>query len=180
MTIKKIKDMNENEEQAVIVSWCLQNGLVAVAVPNGFNLNSSVGLLRMYGLPASAIKTKNAIQIAKLKKEGLHVGFPDLMIFGETRCGRPTILFMENKVKNNKPSDAQLLCHEWLRELGYTVEISTDSKDAISKIKNYFSDELKQNICENYIKKRLEFFKRKKEDGKKRAKANVEDVPPQN
>lgn len=179
MAIKKIKDMNENEEQAVIVSWCLQNGLVAVAVPNGFNLNSSIGLLRMYGLPASAIKTKNAIQIAQLKKEGLHVGFPDIMIFGETTCGRPSILFMENKVKNNKPSEMQLLCHEWLRNLGFTVEISTDSKDAISKIKEYFDDKLSQRICNDYISKRLEFFKRKKEDGKKRAKKNVEDVSAQ-
>lgn len=161
MTIKKIKDMNENEEQAVIVSWCMQNGLVAVAVPNGFNLNSSVGLLRMYGLPVSAIKTKNAIQIAQLKKEGLHKGFPDIMIFGET-TDKPNILFMENKVKNNKPSDVQLMCHKWLRELGYTVEISTDSKDAIQKIKSYFGDKSRQDICRKYIQKRLEFFKKKK------------------
>ena len=173
MTIKKIKDMDENEEQAVICSWCWQNGLVPVAVPNGFNLNSSIGLLRMYGLSASAIKTKNAIQIAKLKKEGLHTGFPDLIIFGEHP--KQNILFVENKVKNNKPSEIQLLCHKWLRELGYTVEISTDSRDAIAKIKKYFGDK-KQNICIRYLKDRLEFFKRKKEDGKKKATKNVEDV----
>ena len=41
---------------------------------------------------------------------------------------------VENKVKNNKPSPIQLVCHTWLRELGYTVEISTSTKDAIEKI----------------------------------------------
>lgn len=166
MTIKKIKGMNENEEQAVIVSWCLQNGLVAVAVPNGFNLMPSF-ILKKYGISEKEIKTRNAIQINQLKREGLHTGFPDLMIFGEHSNNK--ILFMENKVKNNKPSEVQLLCHQWLRELGFTVEISTDSKDAIEKIKKYFG-ETTQNICIRYIKGRMEFFKRKKEDGKKRAK----------
>ena len=42
MAVKRIKDMDENQEQALIVSWCLQNDLIPVAVPNGFNLGGSI------------------------------------------------------------------------------------------------------------------------------------------
>lgn len=153
--IKTIKKMKEDESQALIVSWCLQNNLVPVAVPNGFNLNAAMPILKKYGLPTSELAALNAKQIALLKKEGLHTGFPDLMIFGH-----PNILFMENKVKNNKPTQEQLMCHEWLRNLGFDVMISTDAADAIKKIRNYF--EKNQLINHKYIQKRLCFKSQKK------------------
>lgn len=155
MTIKRIKDIDENQEQAFIVSWCLQNNLVPVAVPNGFNLGGSLQLMRMYGLPTSQIKTQNAIQMKMLKKEGLHSGFPDMMIFGvRKQYGSGEILFLENKVKNNKPSPLQSVCHEWLRDLGFTVEVSSDTKDAIQKIKNFFNVEVPQADNIIYLEQR--------------------------
>ena len=138
MVARKIKDMDENQEQALIVSWCLQNDLIPVAVPNGFNLGGSIQLMRMYGLPTSQIKTQNAIQMRLLKKEGLHVGFPDMMI------------------------------HEWLRSLGYTVEVSTDAKDAIQKIRNYFDEVVRQIENEEYIKERKKITEQDKENAKRK------------
>lgn len=152
MAIKKVKDMNENEEQVVICQWCKQNNLIAVAVPNGFNLNASAQIMRKYGLSSKELATQNAIQMRMLKREGLHVGFCDLMIFGE-KDGRGQVLYMENKVKNNKPSPYQLACHEWLRELGFVVEVSKNSIDAIAKIKAFFGLS-EQAINKKYIEKR--------------------------
>ena len=169
MVVKRIKDMDENQEQALIVSWCLQNDLIPVAVPNGFNLGGSIQLMRMYGLPTSQIKTQNAIQMRLLKKEGLHVGFPDMMIFGRKNAyGNGDVLFLENKVKNNKPSKYQIACHEWLRSLGYTVEVSTDAKDAIQKIRNYFDEVVRQIENEEYIKERKKIAEQDKENAKRK------------
>lgn len=174
MTIKRVKNMTENEEQAAIVSWCRQNGLVAVAVPNGFNLNSAVGFMRANGIGVSAVRTQNAIQMKQLKREGLHTGFPDLIIFGQNHEGFPDILFMENKVKNNKPSDVQVLCHEWLEALGFCVVVSKNSIDAIKKIRKHFGDDQIANRI--YLEKRAELFKRKAEIDKEKSK-NVHNVP---
>lgn len=134
--LKKIKNTSEDEAQAYICSWCLQNNLIPVAVPNGFNLGGVMGIFKKNGLSVKELHAINAKQIKLLKKEGLHTGFPDLIVFGN-----PTILFMENKVKNNKPSEIQIACHAWLRSLGFTVEVSQNSIDAIKKIKDFFGVE---------------------------------------
>lgn len=155
--IKKIKDMSENDEQSYICSWCLQNNLIPVAVPNGFNLNAFQKTCRTYGISENELKKQNAIQIKLLKKQGLHTGFPDMMIFG-LKNGIGSILFLENKVKNNKPSPIQLICHDWLRELGYTVEISHSVKDAVEKIKKFNFDVTQTKNLE-YIEKRKEVKK---------------------
>ena len=154
MSVKKITDMKEDESQKYIVSWCLQNNLIAVAVPNGMNLSSAVGIMRKYGLGTTELKTQNAKQIALLKKEGLHVGFSDIMIFGE-KNGKGAILFMENKVKGNKTSPYQDACGEWLGKLGFDVRISTSSQNAISQIKEFFGS-AKQDINKEYLVKRQE------------------------
>lgn len=168
MTVKKISDMKEDESQQYIVSWCLQHSLVAAAVPNGMNLSSAVGIIRKYGVGTSELQAQNAKQIALLKKEGLHVGFPDLMIFGEKK-GKGTILFMENKVKGNKTSPYQNACGDWLRSLGFEVMTSTSSANAIWQIAEFFNHE-DQPENEKYLKERQKISKQLKE--KKKCVAN--------
>jgi hypothetical protein len=162
MAVKKIKETNEDKAQAYICSWCYQNNLVPAAITNGFNLGGTISLLKKYGFPTSEMKAINAKQITLLKKEGLHTGMPDLMIFG-LAGGKIPLLFMENKVKNNKPSEIQLACHAWLRSLGFTVEVSKNSIDAIQKIKNYFQPSLVQKINMLYIELRKKILAKKKE-----------------
>jgi hypothetical protein len=155
MTIKKIKSTNEDQAQAYICSWCLQNNLIPVAVPNGFNLGGVATLFKAHGLSMAALNGINAKQIKLLKKEGLHTGFPDLIIFGRSGNGK-NILFMENKVKGNKPSEIQIACHEWLRSIDFTVEVSKDSIDAIQKIKKYFgTSEQKENVLYAWIRRNI-------------------------
>jgi hypothetical protein len=160
MTVKKIKNTNEDEAQAYICSWCWQNNLVPVAIPNGFNLGSAFSLFKKYGLPVKELQNLNAKQITLLKREGLLTGMPDLMIFG-VASGKIPVLFMENKVKNNKPSEIQLATHDWLRSLGFTVEVSKNSVDAIQKIKNYFQPLLVQIINKIYIGLRKKILRKK-------------------
>lgn len=159
--IKTIKDTKEDEAQAYICSWCLQNNLIPVAVPNGFNLGGVMNLFKTHGLSLAVLSGINAKQIKLLKKEGLHTGFPDLIVFGFSPDGQ-NLLFMENKVKNNKPSEIQLACHAWLRAIGFTVEVSKNSIDAIQKIKSFFGAlEQPENI--DYLQIRTEILNKKKE-----------------
>ena len=67
--IKKIKDTNEDAAQTYICSWCLQNNLIPVAVPNGFNLSGVIGLFKVNGLSIKALNEINAKQIKLLKKK---------------------------------------------------------------------------------------------------------------
>lgn len=164
MSVKKVSDMKEDESQKYIVSWCLQHDLIAVAVPNGMNLSSAVGIMRKFGVGTTELKAQNAKQIALLKKEGLHVGFPDLMIFGEKK-GKGAILFMENKVKGNKTSPYQDACGEWLTSLGFDVMTSTSSANAIWQIAEYFNHE-DQFVNKKYLKKRQEVSAQLKEKKK--------------
>lgn len=161
MAIKKIKDTKEDEAQKYICSWCLQNGLVPVSVANGFNLGAAIGIFKKNGLSVKELQALNAKQMLLLKQEGLHTGFPDLLIFGFSPNGK-NLLFMENKVKNNTPSEIQLACHAWLRAIDFTVEVSKNSVDAIQKIKSFFGvTEQKENI--EYLQIRKDILNKKKE-----------------
>ena len=159
--LKKIKDTKEDEAQAYICSWCLQNNLIPVAVPNGFNLGGVMNLFKTHGLSLAVLSGINAKQIKLLKKEGLHTGFPDMLIIGNS-LDKKNILLMENKVKNNAPSEIQLACHAWLRDIGFTVEVSKNSVDAIQKIRNFFGAAGQPENVE-YLQIRTEILNKKKE-----------------
>lgn len=70
-------------------------GYKAVAVPNGATLA---------GTPK-----QRAIQMANLKRDGLTVGFPDLIVFGPGRVG-----FIEVKIEGEYATDVQMEVEDWL------------------------------------------------------------------
>lgn len=154
--IKKISDLNEYESQKLITSWCLQNNIVPVSVPNGMNLNAFTPILKSLGVNEKDIKARNAITIKKEIASGLHTGFPDMILFSDKK-----MLFVENKVKNNKPSDLQVACHSWLKNLGFNVLITKNASDAIQQIKNYFGEE-KNMLCETYLKERKNIYENRR------------------
>lgn len=154
--IKTIKKMKEDEAQKLIVSWCIQNNLVPVAVPNGFNLSAAFSILKNNGISTTALTAQNAKQIVNLKKEGLHTGFPDLMVFGTVQSSYK-ILFVENKVKNNKPSPEQIMCHTWLKQMGFDVIVTKNASDGIMQIKSFFGANA-QIVNQNYILERKKYF----------------------
>jgi hypothetical protein len=76
-------------------------GYRTVAVPNGATLRGD--------------SRERAIQMANLKRDGLCVGFPDLIVFGD--AGR--IGFVEVKCEGEKLRDTQIEVQGWLTELGH-------------------------------------------------------------
>lgn len=158
--IKKISDLNEHESQKLITSWCLQNNIVPVAIPNGMNLNAFTPILKSLGISENNIKTKNAITIKSMIAEGMHVGICDMILFSDKK-----MLFVENKVKNNKPSDLQVACHSWLKNLGYDVLITKNASDAIKQIKEYFGEE-ENLLCKNYLQERKKIYENRRRNTK--------------
>lgn len=77
-------------------------GYRTVAVPNGATLRGD--------------SRERAIQMANLKRDGLCVGFPDLIVFGRGRIG-----FIEVKCEGQKLRDTQVEVRNWLNELGQQV-----------------------------------------------------------
>lgn len=103
----------ETALQRTIRAYLAHKGLRSVAVPNGATLGGD--------------RTKRAIQMANLKRDGLCVGFPDLIVFGPGRIG-----FIEVKVEGEYATDNQMEVEDWLTGWGgqqYAVCRSTEDVD---------------------------------------------------
>lgn len=74
---------------------------------------------------------RNAIVAAKLKRQGVVAGYPDIMVF--VGMG----LAIELKVWPNKPSEAQQVIHELLRAQGWRVEVCYGT-DEVVRITNEY------------------------------------------
>jgi uncharacterized protein YkwD len=86
-------------------------GIEPVAVPNGAVL-------------AGAARDR-AIQMNSLKRQGLKVGFPDLLaIATDGRIG-----FIEVKCEGEKLTDTQLAVHKWLASIGHRVTVCRSIAD---------------------------------------------------
>ena len=85
-------------------------GYRTVAVPNGATLRGDA--------------TERAIQMANLKRDGLCVGFPDLIVFGPNRIG-----FIEVKLEGQKQRDTQLECEAWLDAWDHKVAVCRSLDD---------------------------------------------------
>ena len=121
---------SESQEQAAVVRWAwyrsatipeLQN---LISVPNGSKRDAATG--------------------AKLVREGLKRGFPDLALF-IPRSGYGA-LFIEMKRRHNavvRPNQAEW--HERLRKSGYAVVVAHGAEEAIRAIERY----LNLNTVEN-------------------------------
>lgn len=99
--------MNKPESaiQQQIRSYLKLRGIESVSVPNGSVL-------------AGDAKAR-ARQMAALKRDGLRVGFPDLLVLAPE--GR--LAFIEVKTDKGRLSDSQKECHEWLLCLGHKVAV---------------------------------------------------------
>ena len=71
------------------------------------------------------------IEIAKAKRKGSKVGFPDLLVLPYAHIGP---LFLEVKAEGNYTSAAQKDMHEKLRALGYRVAVVRSIDDVQDKL----------------------------------------------
>ena len=85
----------ETRLQRDIRHYLQVRGFRSVAVPNGATLAGNA--------------KQRAIQMANLKRDGLTVGFPDLIVFGPDRIG-----FIEVKLEGEYATDKQMEVEDWL------------------------------------------------------------------
>lgn len=111
----------EHQEQCVVVNWLRGRGVMVFAVPNGAKLGGT--------------KKQRYGQIAKLKKEGLMPGVPDLVVvdmgmraMSYGPIGAPVAV--EIKAKGGRLSKEQESTHELMRERGWIVIVAYGFDDA--------------------------------------------------
>ncbi|MCK5236436.1 MAG: VRR-NUC domain-containing protein [Deltaproteobacteria bacterium] len=98
-----------------------------------WNLKSYPELALLYAIPNGG--QRNRIVAAKLKAEGVKAGVPDLNL--AVARGGYHGLYIEMKVKPNKPTKKQLEWHEMLREQGYRVEVCYGWEEGVAVLKGY-------------------------------------------
>lgn len=132
---------SESHEQQAVIQWwglfCKTKGLderLLFAVPNGSHLAGD--------------PKHRAIQMARMKREGLRPGAPDLVL-AKVKYGPvyPNIinqmlfagLFIEMKRKGGKPSKEQIEFADILRRQGYNAICCIGADEAIRAITVYLS-----------------------------------------
>lgn len=100
----------ETRLQRDIRHYLALRGYRSVHVPNGATLGGDA--------------RKRAIQMANLKRDGLCVGFPDLIVFGPNRIG-----FIEVKLEGEYASEQQMIVEIWLTDLGHKYAVCRSLAD---------------------------------------------------
>lgn len=111
-------------EQCKVISYCTMRSIPVYHVPNG--------------------GSRNKIEAANLKRQGVKAGVPDLC-FPAARRGYHG-MYIEMKWGKNKPTDLQ---EEWITQLiqnGYFVRVCYCFEDAKNVIDWYFDKEATQCI----------------------------------
>ena len=106
--------MTEHEQQKAFFEWFRQQYpfIVAFAIPNGGHRHPAVG--------------------RKLKDEGVLAGVPDIFVAD----GRPG-LFIEMKLKGNKPTEKQQATIKRLKDAGYNAVVCYSLDEAITATNFY-------------------------------------------
>ena len=100
----------ETRLQRDIRHYLALHGYKTVHVPNGATLGGDA--------------KRRAIQMANLKRDGLCVGFPDLIVFGPDRIG-----FIEVKLEGEYATETQMEVEQWLTELGQLYSVCRSLED---------------------------------------------------
>jgi len=107
--------LKEADEQAVVIEYCAFKNLPIFAIPNG--------------------GSRHKLEAINLKRQGVKAGVPDLFlpIASSGKHG----LFLEMKVKPNKPTKMQLEWQERLNSIGYLAVVCYGADEAIKVIDDY-------------------------------------------
>lgn len=108
--------MAEAHEQIAVIQYCDIKRIPVFAIPNG--------------------GTRNKIEAANLKRQGVKKGVPDLYI--PVAKGGYHGLFIEMKYGKGKPSKYQNLWIELLNRNGYLATVCWGADEAIKTIDKYF------------------------------------------
>ena len=107
--------MSEHDEQCAVVEWLEWNHIRFYAIPNG--------------------GSRNKIEAARLKAEGVRAGVPDLCI--PVPSGEKHGLYIEMKAGKNKPTEKQIEWLGYLSGVGYSTAVCYSAAAAIKVIREY-------------------------------------------
>lgn len=115
--------MSEAQEQSNLIAW----------VDNCIELKIHPELRNLYAVPNGG--TRNKIEAANLKRQGVRAGVPDLCLAWPK--GKYCGLYLEMKVHPNRTTDEQ---ESWLKSLssaGYAVKVCYGAKAAKATLEAY-------------------------------------------
>ena len=116
--------MSESTEQQALFEWA---EIASRKTPE---------LKLMYAVPNGG--KRNITTAARLKKEGVKPGVPDICL--PVPRGRYHGLYIEMKVNKNKPSANQKWWIEQLQKQGYRVEVCYSWGEAVKVITEYITE----------------------------------------
>ena len=118
-----VQTRNEENEQSTLFKWA------------AFAEGKYPELRLMYHIPNEG--KRSSVTGARLKQAGLKSGVPDVCL--PTAHGGYIGLYIEMKVKPNKPTENQKLWLRALREAGHFTAVCFDWEEAKNLIEEYLS-----------------------------------------
>ena len=113
--------MSEHKEQCAVIKWA------------AWEKKKHPELVNLFAIPNG--EKRDIATAVKLKAEGVLAGVPDLFLAAPR--GAFAGLFLEMKIKPNKPTEKQLEVMANLQAQNYDVHVCYSSKEAINVIENY-------------------------------------------
>lgn len=95
------------------------------------------GVEHIYHCPNGG--SRNKIEAARLKAQGVKKGVPDLFL--PVPLGKYHGLYIEMKYDSGKTSDDQKSWLKWLSEHGYKCAVCYSADEAIKEIEKYYHQE---------------------------------------
>ena len=117
--------LSEGQEQSLLFKWA------------SYNFGVMPELRWMYHVPNGG--ARDIITASRLKAEGVKSGVPDICL-PVARQGFHG-LYIELKIKKNKPSDNQKAWLEALSEQGYKTSVCYGWEEASETLKTYLQEE---------------------------------------
>jgi hypothetical protein len=118
--------LSEHDEQCALIIW------------KWLNISKYPELVNLFAIPNGG--ARDVRTGAKLKAEGVLAGVPDLFLAAVR--GKYHGLFIEMKVKPNKPTVKQTEVIQNLRKQGYAAYVCYGADSAIELIGKYLREEL--------------------------------------
>lgn len=122
--------LSESQEQKAVISWW-------ATAHQLYRLPEFALFAIANGAVLAGNAQRRAIQMNNLKATGLRVGVPDLFLSVPRFDIGAGGLYIEMKVRPNKPSESQLIVVDGFRRLGYHAVIAYGADEAIRAISAY-------------------------------------------
>lgn len=96
--------------------------------------------MRIHGPAVTIVGVPNAAKrgqwaLNQARKEGLYLGFPDVMCLARSNTGAPLIAFLEWKAGKGRPSSRQVDCLNMLAGMGFPCGVFRRAETAMAMLR---------------------------------------------